>query len=541
MGWNKMRKSLGLKTRLAAAAAGAALAGLSSPVAAAQDRPVTLSSSVAPFGSGVKVLGEAPGQADVSFEVVLKLRDYDALERSNLAGRVMGYAEMKARHLPTAQAYDRVLNFLVDKGIHIDSKADDRMTIEASAPAAVVSRALGVHFSRVLSEGREYVAADTAPVVPASLAPVLLGVNGLQPYLHAVKLSRIGRYDETRPPYYSQAFVSGYGATGLGNAGQNTTTAIIIDVFPLQTDVTAYWTLTGVSQTWDNITLIQTYPNAIMGPPTGEESLDTEIASSVADNSHVRVYASTDLTFSHINLSLRKLIADMTKRDIPVQQVSISLGACEKAIPKDLVKTDNHFFAVLSGLGASIFVSTGDDGSDTCQDGTATPSFFSTSPNVTAVGGTSLLLTKKGRVKSEAAWSGSGGGVSVYFRSPAYQSDLGLGFKKRTVPDISTDGDPDTGALVILAGAPLQVGGTSLSAPIMAALTARVNSSRLQAGKTPLGLLNGRLYPMIGGAGVRDVVEGSNGAYAAGEGYDMVTGIGAPVMDHMLPELVDQP
>src|SRR3954469_17124087 len=99
-----MRKSPGLKTRLAAAAAGIALAGLSLSSAAAQDRPVTLSSSVAPFGAGVKVLGAAPGQAKVSFEVALKLRDYDALVASNQAGKVMSYAELKARHLPTAEA-----------------------------------------------------------------------------------------------------------------------------------------------------------------------------------------------------------------------------------------------------------------------------------------------------------------------------------------------------------------------------------------------------------------------------------------------------
>jgi hypothetical protein len=132
------------------------------------------------------------------------------------------------------------------------------MTIEASAPAAVVSRALGVHFSSVESEGKQFVAADSAPVVPASVADVMLGINGLQPYLHAVKLSRIKSYDATKPPYYPQAFVTGYSASGLGNAGQNTTTAIIIDVFPNQTDVVAYWTLTGISQSWDNITLIQT-------------------------------------------------------------------------------------------------------------------------------------------------------------------------------------------------------------------------------------------------------------------------------------------
>jgi kumamolisin len=261
----------------------------------------------------------------------------------------------------------------------------------------------------------------------------------------------------------------------------------------------------------------------------------------VADNSSVRVYASTDLTFHGVDKSFQTLFNDMTRRKIPIQQVSISLGACEKEVPRAQVQTDNHFFALMTSRGASIFVSTGDSGSDTCGDGTATPSFFSTSPNVTAVGGTSLILNRNGRASSETAWDGSGGGLSVYFGKPSYQADQNLGFKKRAVPDISADGDPNTGALVIVDGAPLQVGGTSLSAPIMAALTARMNSARLQAGKPPLGLLNSRIYGMIGTGNLRDVTEGANGAYSAGPGYDLVTGIGAPLVNHMLPHLVAQP
>jgi kumamolisin len=533
-----MRKLPGLRTRLASAAAGAALAALSLSQAAAQDRPVSLSSSVAPFGAGVKVLGEAPGQADVRFAVVLKLRDYPALMASNMAGKVMSYADLKARHLPSAQAYDRVLNFLIDKGVRIDDRSDDRMVIQASAPAAVVSRALGVHFARIQSEGREYVAADSAPRLPAAIAEAVMSINGLQPQLHAVKMSRVKKYDETNPPFYPQAFVNGYGAAGLGNAGLNTITAIIIDVFPNRSDLTEYWTLTGVSQKQDNIKLIQT-SDGIMGPPTGEESMDTEIISSVADNGLVRVYASTDLSFHKIDISLHRVIKDIGKRAVPISGVSISLGACETAIPKGQVLTDDQFFATMSALGASVFVSSGDNGSDTCEDGTATASFFSTSPNVTAAGGTTLVLNPNGRIKSETAWSGSGGGFSTYFKHPDYQS--ALGFHLRAVPDLSADADPDTGALVIVDGAPLQVGGTSLSAPILAALTARVNSARFQAGKPALGLLNGRIYPLLGTGKLRDITEGDNGAYSATVGYDEVTGLGTPVMHRLLPVLVDQP
>jgi subtilase family serine protease len=98
------------------------------------------------------------------------------------------------------------------------------------------------------------------------------------------------------------------------------------------------------------------------------------------------------------------------------------------------------------------------------------------------------------------------------------------------VPDIAADADPNTGALVYVAQVPLQVGGTSLSAPIMAGLTALANSGRFANSKRALGLLNPRLY-QLGQANFRDIIVGNNGAYDAGAGYDLVTGKGAPRMN----------
>jgi kumamolisin len=46
---------------------------------------------------------------------------------------------------------------------------------------------------------------------------------------------------------------------------------------------------------------------------------------------------------------------------------------------------------------------------------------------------------------------------------------------------------------------------------------------------------------MIGTGNLRDVTEGANGAYSAGPGYDLVTGVGVPLVNHMLPHLVAQP
>jgi subtilase family serine protease len=78
---------------------------------------------------------------------------------------------------------------------------------------------------------------------------------------------------------------------------------------------------------------------------------------------------------------------------------------------------------------------------------TGNPGLYpATNPWALAVGGTTLGLDAGGAVQSETAWSGSGGGVSLYAAKPAYQS--ALPYPRRTVPDVAYDADPATGFAV---------------------------------------------------------------------------------------------
>ena len=68
------------------------------------------------------------------------------------------------------------------------------------------------------------------------------------------------------------------------------------------------------------------------------------------------------------------------------------------------------------------------------------------SPNVVAVGGTTLQLDSQGNYSSESGWSGSGGGISAYESQPAYQKGVVTqSTTYRTNPDVSYDADPNTG------------------------------------------------------------------------------------------------
>ena len=54
---------------------------------------------------------------------------------------------------------------------------------------------------------------------------------------------------------------------------------------------------------------------------------------------------------------------------------------------------------------------------------------------------------------AETAWIGSGGGSSIFFAKPAWQTGPGVpDGDKRLAPDVALAANPNTGALVILHG-----------------------------------------------------------------------------------------
>ena len=172
--------------------------------------------------------------------------------------------------------------------------------------------------------------------------------------------------------------------------------------------------------------------------------------------------------------------------------------------------------------GVAITVSTGDNGYQVQWPASA--------PTTVAVGGTTLARDASTRGWSETAWSGAGSGCSVQTK-PAWQTSVTLCSKKANA-DVSADADPNSGISVYdstpYQGASgwYQVGGTSLSAPIVGAvygLAANASST-----STPASL------PWSHTSSLYDVTAGSNGSCptavwcTAGTGWDGPTGLGTP-------------
>jgi hypothetical protein len=88
----------------------------------------------------------------------------------------------------------------------------------------------------------------------------------------------------------------------------------------------------------------------------------------------------------------------------------------------------------------------------------------------------------------------------------------------------------------ILAGW-FEVGGTSFASPSWAALLAIANQGRALATKAPLTAAQATLYSLPSGD-FHDITTGNNG-YAAGPGYDLVTGIGSPIANTLVNDLVN--
>ncbi len=193
--------------------------------------------------------------------------------------------------------------------------------------------------------------------------------------------------------------------------------------------------------------------------------------------------------------------------------------------------------AVFTAAQMTYLAATGDSG--------VSVSWPSVSPNVLAVGGTTLTYSGTGS-RSEVSWSGTGGGISAYMSPPSYQSNTvpGMGMTtRRVVADVAFNADPATGqyTAVMSPGSTtvnwLSVGGTSLSTPQWAGLLAVVNAHRSLNAKTPLGLAHTTLYGQLASvpgtyaASFADITRGSHGTCAtctAKVGYDQLTGLGTP-------------
>jgi kumamolisin len=482
------------------------------------------------------------------------------LEAKVARGEVVPAEELQKTYTSKPADVKKLKAWLKAEGYKIVQVSPDNTSIYAQATVEKIEESLGVNMVRVTRDGVTYTAAQNAPSMPEEVGDGVHAIIGLQPFRQAHKHSRrfVPPYGnrvstlsaaaagpstniQNAPPYLVSELLKAYHANGLGVTGKGQTIAILIDTFPKKSDLTKFWQQNHVSTTLARVQMINVKGGAL---PTaeGEETLDVEWSSGIAPDAKIRVYASGSLTFVDLDRALDRIIADLPSQP-GMRQLSISLGLGETFMSPGEVATQHQKFLRLAAGGVNVFVSSGDAGSNPSVSGHSSngplqAEYESSDSSVIGVGGTRLTLSLNGSVSSETAWTGSGGGTSIFFARPVWQTGAGVpAGTKRVVPDVSLAADPNKGAFLVFQGQVSQIGGTSWSAPVWAGFCALMNEARSKAQKPLLPFLNPLIYPLMNTPAFRDIKSGNNGAFQAGPGYDMVTGVGVPNVKKLIAAL----
>jgi len=246
------------------------------------------------------------------------------------------------------------------------------------------------------------------------------------------------------------------------------------------------------------------YPRANSGWAQ-EISLDLDMVSAACPNCKILLVEASSASLIDLGTAVNQ--AARMKATV----ISNSYGGSESS--SDLSYDKTYF----NHPGVAITASSGDNGYGV--------EYPAASPNVTAVGGTSLSRSASPRGFDETVWSGAGSGCSAYDPKPTVQTDAAC--SRRTVADVAAVADPNTGVAVYDSYGSsgwLVFGGTSVAAPLIASVYALAGN----AGSTNAS------YPYSHSGSLFDVTSGSNGSCGGsylctgGTGFDGPTGLGTP-------------
>jgi kumamolisin len=535
--------------------------------------------AVAADASGTQAdatLRAADDAENVQFVLTLGLRHQDQLrqelkdmyDRSSPHYRhFLSAADFIAKYGPSKDDYAALEKFAARHGLKVvrEHASHTMVNVEGSA-AAIRDLFKSQMYWRQNSEGKQYLASDVEPTVPsdlASLGGVVTGLNQkpLRSFASHAQATAANAAAGNTP---ASTPGTGYGGSlvpndiktiydlgSIQNGGQPV--ALVEFSSANYADAATYAAAFGLN----NPVLIQ---KAIDGGNTvqsdaGEVMLDIEMLMAVSNPTSIYVYTSPNTFVASLDLFTQ--IAE----DNQVGEVSTSWGLCEGDRGQAAANEENTIFTQMAAEGIAVFAASGDYGAYTCGGalGVIDPA---SQPYVTGVGGTVLAATNVQTYASEEVWGippsldypsglGSGGGISVLWSIPSYQSTVtpqpvpqtgGIEFSNtmRNVPDVALfaggpgyyiycnvcapDGGPGWGQWI----------GTSLATPLWAGFWSLVSQGLTVNEGTPTraGFANPILYPIGENASeyaqdFHDVTVGNNNWFYATQGYDPVSGWGS--------------
>jgi kumamolisin len=511
---------------------------------------VRITNHTLPALQHARIRGEVSRKQELDLAVVLKVSDRTALNQrieqlydpaSPLYHQFQTPAKFADEFGPSEGDYDTVVGFLRDSGLQVTGTYPNRLLIDVHGKVAQVEDVFGVKINNYAQDNQTFFANDRDPTLPMSIASVVASVRGMENYLELRRHTRLRSsaksVSRTPPGYSPKQIATAYNfnsAYSNGITGRGQTVAIATAYGFSATDVSNFWSYYGIRA--------PKYSTVAVGGKTRyidfETTLDLERAGAMANGAAFIVYEAATPQLSTFESVYNKIVSD-NKASV----VSTSWGLCEQEMPDAFLIADSNIFAEAAAQGQTWFAASGDNGSNDCGTSTLAADYPSSDPNVVAVGGTVSNLTKSGDILSETAWSDSGGGLSVVFSQPSYQTGSGVfnaySNGMRQTADVAFNADPNTGYSVYFNRSWWELGGTSFGAPQWAAIFALVNQahgSRVGAGGPSLyGLANNspaQIYPAF-----HDTSAGNNGYYPSVSSWDYPTGWGSPDVWNLVRDL----
>lgn len=535
--------------------------------------------SASPLVAKSTLVSPADAAKEISVVLVLPLKDAGAaqafVEHVSKAGdpRYGQYLtpEQFASAYGASEADYRDLQRWANRnGLQVGEESTSHSTLTVKGTIGQFERLFNIQINNYRSpQGDEFYAASTEAVVPSAIAAKLLGVVGLSGGVQKTPLVKIGKKLGEQPARVRSDVTGGTGPGGAYGAA-DLRTAYTIPSFggtALQTvavfeqggffasDIRKYEVENGLPDVSVKFRSVNGATNLVTDPNLELEAvLDVDMIIGV--NSAVKEVLVYGDGIDSFGVALLDALADVAT-DNRAQTLSISYGADEVVQGNTQIAAEGQLFLQLAAQGISVFVSSGDQGAYGQTEGQSNASLNvidpGAQPNVTSVGGTTLFLGPGSQWVYEEVWNelgsfgeATGGGASSYWPLPSYQQPAGWetlnggSATNRNLPDVAAVGDPYTGVAVYshINGGWVEVGGTSVSAPIWAGYVSQLNSATQTVGQGRVGFFNPNLYffAEFGIGLITDITNGSNGdalvnagipGYFAAVGYDNCSGWGS--------------
>ncbi len=492
-----------------------------------------------------------------------------------------------------------ILSWLRSQGFTVNEVAATRRWVVFTGKVWQVESAFQTTIHQYDVDGQTFYANATDPVIPAAFADVVLGFRSFNNFRMTPR-PHLRRVDKTVFPQFTSSvtgnhflapadFATIYNlnhlyAAGLDGTGQRI--AIVGQTDIQLSDIQAFRVAAGLPPNDPQVVLVpgSSDPGIISGD-LEEASLDIEWSGAVARNAQIIFVTSNNGVFDALQYAINQNLA-------PV--ISMSYGSCERNFTSQEASAVAALAQQANAQGMTIVAASGDSGAADCESTSAkiasrglAVDIPASIPFVTAVGGTAFQETSAASWSStigasngsavsyipEIVWNdtaiagrltASGGGRSIYFSKPVWQTGVGVpDDKARDVPDISLNASGSHDGYLICSGGNCVngfrssnggltvVGGTSAGAPAFAGVVAILN----QLSNSAQGNVNPKLYAFAASApsAFHDITSGGNQVpcqigtlncpsgsmgYAAGEGYDQATGLGSLDVANLLAEWV---